>query len=104
MIRETKEELGISIAPNRLEYLGQFRSEANHRRDLTDREIHHSYLYRNTVDLDRIVPDPEEVDGVNSFPREILETLHGPEAPIEFVRHEWPYLEVVTRGIRTLFP
>lgn len=62
-IREVKEELGIKLKENSLEFLSLHRSSYNCG-DIHDNEIRAVYLCREKIDADNLVLQDSEVDGV----------------------------------------
>ena len=66
-IREVKEELGLEIAPEELQFAGTFRIDYKgefHDEPFLDNEVAFMYVYFKDVDLKDIVVQPEEVESV----------------------------------------
>lgn len=111
VIRETEEELGISMIPEHLQYLGEIKEEIK-KEGFIDREIAHVYLCR--IDLPFFDPG-DEVDQVIAVSKEEFEkkemenvpyiqgfTLEG--EPIILHGEEWcghagEYLLLVMKGL-----
>jgi isopentenyldiphosphate isomerase len=62
-VRELQEELGISVSPDDLLYLGALRQTLD-LPDYLDREICHTYFHETSCPLSGYTPQKEEVDGV----------------------------------------
>ena len=60
-IRETREEIGLTIAPGELTHIGTLRYRCILRDDYFENEFHHVYVLRRDVDLASLVLDPLEV-------------------------------------------
>ena len=69
-MRELQEELGIVALPEQLKFIGTFRIQYEkefHDKLFKDNEIAFVYLYLEEVDLDKIVVQKEELEGVEWF-------------------------------------
>lgn len=69
-IRELKEELGIIVSPEQLEFAGTFRVQYEkefHNKLFKDNEIAFVYVYLGNVDIDRVVVQVEELECVEWF-------------------------------------
>ena len=69
-IRELEEELGIKAEAPQLLYIGKFHggySKEFHGRIFRDNEIPYVFLYRGTVDIDKLSLQEDEVDEVRWF-------------------------------------
>ncbi len=69
VIRETKEELGIDITKDDLEYIGTTISE-NQERDIINRHFNEFYIVHSDVDIANITLQEEEVQDIKWFDRE----------------------------------
>ena len=68
--REMNEELGIKAEPGNLEFIGKFRisyEKQFHDVLFKDNEVAFVYLYTDSVDIDSLVLQKEEVDAVEWF-------------------------------------
>jgi len=66
-LREAKEELGVAIAPEAVEFLG-YRTEATDLGDYRNREHQGVFMARAPTALAGFAPDPAEVDGLVAIP------------------------------------
>ena len=85
-LRELKEELGISAAPEQLDYAGSFSiyyERVFHGRPFRDNEVTWVYVYRDSVDISDLTLQASEVDGVDWFD---LETVWNEIQPGESER------------------
>ena len=71
VIRETKEELGIDIAKNDLEYIGTTISETE-RPDIINRHFNELYIVHSDVEASEITLQEEEVQDIKWFGRDEL--------------------------------
>lgn len=71
VIRETKEELGIDIAKNDLEYIGTTISETE-RPDIINRHFNELYIVHSDVEASEITLQEEEVQDIKWFERDEL--------------------------------
>ncbi len=60
-VRETKEEVGLSINKTELLEIGYFKSRFTHAQDFKDFEYHYTYLCKHRIDLKDLIPQEEEV-------------------------------------------
>ena len=79
-LRELYEELGIAASPEQLEYTGSFHvsyEKEFHGRIFRDNETARVYVYREPVDIDRLILQESEVDEVRWFDLdEVWEEIH----------------------------
>ena len=69
-MQELEEELGVKAETSQLLYIGNFHggySKEFHGRIFRDNEIPYVFLYRGTVDIDRLSLQEDEVDEVRWF-------------------------------------
>ena len=72
-LRELQEELGIAASPEQLHYVGMFRIQYEkvfHGRPFRDNEVTWVYVYREPVEIRRLVLQESEVSSVCWFPLE----------------------------------
>lgn len=89
-IRETKEELGLTIYQNDLEPIGIHKSMVTHRNDYIDNEFNHIFLCLLKQDINSLVLQQEEVVSIKLFPIEQLKNLTH-----EFVLYSDTYLQII---------
>lgn len=79
-LRELSEELGIEAKPEDLEYAGTFQIQYEkvfHGRLFRDSEVTWVYIYKQPVDIQKLVLQPSEVDEVRWFNLdEVWEEIH----------------------------
>lgn len=66
-VREMREELGLTVSPEDLHYLGQHRGQYQsrfHGHPFWDNELSHVFVYTKPVMIDALTLRPEEVAGV----------------------------------------
>lgn len=68
-IRETKEEIGINIGKEALEFIGSTRSE-NIKDDIINRHFNEFYIAHADVDVNNIVLQEDEVQNIKWFDKE----------------------------------
>ena len=71
VIRETREELGIEISKNDLEYIGTTVSETK-RLDIVNRHFNELYIVHSDVDIADITLQEDEVQDIKWFERDEL--------------------------------
>ncbi|MGY5351227.1 NUDIX hydrolase [Wenyingzhuangia sp. IMCC45533] len=60
-LRETKEEIGLNLTKEQLEYCGIWTEKHLHSNGLIDHEVHHIYLTELSTPLDKLSMQKEEV-------------------------------------------
>lgn len=63
-IRETKEEIGLSISENQLNKIGVFECFQTYEHGITDNEFHHTFACKLHVFFDELTPQKEEVEAL----------------------------------------
>lgn len=101
-LRETKEEIGLSLKAEQLEFLGRFTSEQEHPGGILDREFQYIYLAELPVSLEELTANPEELAGLElrSLLR-VTEELWGMAAPTEYVPHTRMYYKSVFTALQS---
>ncbi len=74
-LRELEEELGLTVSPDALVWLGRHREVLRYPDGLQDREYEDVYLLRCDQPLSAYAPDAAEVDGVAALPAATLVAL-----------------------------
>ena len=69
VIRETKEEIGVDITKNDLEFIGGTRSE-NISGNIINRHFNEFYIVHKDVDIDDIILQEDEVQDIKWFDKE----------------------------------
>ncbi|GAA3582666.1 NUDIX hydrolase [Snuella lapsa] len=63
-IRETKEEIGLSISQSELNKTGVFECFQNYENGIVDNEFHHSFICELKVDITDLSPQEDEVEAL----------------------------------------
>lgn len=76
-IRETKEEIGIQLNKNDLEFIGATTSE-NKKGDIINRHFNEYYVVHNDLDINTITLQKEEVQDIKWFDKtEMIRRVHN---------------------------
>lgn len=67
-LRETKEEVGISITENQLHFIGTSTNKIHHREHLIDYELHHIYVCNINFNVENLKIQEEEVAEIKKTP------------------------------------
>lgn len=100
-IRETKEEIGISISENDLHKIGVFKCFQSYKNGINDNEFHHTFICELEVLLFDLIPQEEEVEALklvslNSF-KELIDTIEKENN--HFVASNKSYYETILEHI-----
>ncbi|GAA3590075.1 NUDIX domain-containing protein [Flavivirga amylovorans] len=63
-LRETKEEIGISISENDLKEIGIFECFQTYENGIIDNEFHNTFICELKVSLSKLIPQEEEVEAL----------------------------------------
>ncbi|MBJ6369458.1 NUDIX hydrolase [Snuella sedimenti] len=63
-VRETQEEIGLTISESELKKIGVFECFQNYENGIVDNEFHHSFICELQVDITRLKPQEEEVEAL----------------------------------------
>lgn len=63
-VRETKEEIGLEISDSDLYNIGAFECFQSYSNGIIDNEFHNTFICELKVDLDALIPQPEEVEAL----------------------------------------
>ena len=75
-IRETKEEIGLSLSKSELEKIGVFLHESEYfDGKIKDNEFHHVYIAELKSDFDQLTPQPNEVEALKLVSFDEFNTL-----------------------------
>lgn len=64
IIRETKEEIGLTIASNELKKIGVFECFQSYENGIIDNEFHNTYIAALRVPISELIPQQEEVEAL----------------------------------------
>ncbi|MDO5971812.1 NUDIX domain-containing protein [Flavivirga aquimarina] len=63
-VRETKEEIGLSISENDLKKIGVFECFQTYSHDIIDNEFHNTFICELKVTISQLTPQEEEVEAL----------------------------------------
>lgn len=93
VIRETKEEIGVSISKESLEFIGATRSE-NIKGDIINRHFNEYYVVHWDIDTRDIVLQEEEVQAIKWFDTDdVIQKIHNNYDTLTDKVGCWEYLE-----------
>jgi isopentenyldiphosphate isomerase len=100
--REVKEEIGLEVGSQSLEFVARFRSEHSHPGGIQDREFHHIYLSELSVPLGWLHPREGEVSELKLRPLlQFSEEVWGLADPGRYVPHSREYYATVIKAIKS---
>ncbi len=100
-IRETKEEIGLTIYENDLQKVGVFKSVHAHSETLIDCEFHHTFLCELKVPLKALKKQESEVEALELIPViQFAEEIWGMANTTKYVRHDSDYYRTVIQEIK----
>ncbi|GAA4975537.1 NUDIX hydrolase [Algibacter aquimarinus] len=74
-IRETKEEIGLSISENDLHKIGVFKCFQSYKSGIKDNEFHNTFIVKLQVPISQLTPQPEEVEALKLVSLQKFESL-----------------------------
>lgn len=100
-IRETQEEIGLSLQESDLFKIGQYRSTVIHNKDMIDCEFNHIFLTELRIPLGDLKLQTEEVAAVKFIDINIYrESLRDFTLIKSYVPHPPDYIDLVISAIR----
>lgn len=100
-IRETKEEIGITISVNDLKKIGVFKSIQKHNETLIDCEFHHTYICELKTSLPKLIKQESEVEALTlTSLLKFSEETWGLANIKKYVPHNTSYYKSVIRAIK----
>ena len=100
-IRETQEEIGLSLQESDLFKIGQYRSTVIHNKDMIDCEFNHIFLTELRIPLGDLKLQTEEVAAVKFIDINIYrESLRDFTLIKSYVPHPSDYIDLVISAIR----
>ncbi|WP_411768457.1 NUDIX hydrolase [Winogradskyella sp. A3E31] len=100
-IRETKEEIGLSLEENQLKKIGTFLHESEYYNgSIKDNEFHQVYISELKVPLEQLIPQEDEVEALKLVSTaEFKSLLKESEHNSHFVPSNRDYYEFVVKTI-----
>ncbi|MCX7548650.1 NUDIX domain-containing protein [Xanthomarina sp. F1114] len=99
-IRETQEEIGLIIKENDLFKIGVFPCFQSYENGIVDNEFHHTYLVELKVSLEKLKPQPGEVEALELVTvKSFKSLLANSESNAYFVASNRDYYEMVLEGL-----
>ena len=101
-LREVKEEIGLEVQADALEFIGRYKSEHAHDGGVMDREFHHCFVSRLNVPLGTLKAETSEVARLQlvSLMR-LAEEVWGLANTAKYVPHGPEYYGTVIREIQS---
>ncbi|WP_298553485.1 NUDIX domain-containing protein [uncultured Algibacter sp.] len=105
IIRETKEEIGLTISENELKKIGVFKCFQSYKNGIVDNEFHNTYIAKLNVSISKLIPQEEEVEALKlvdfrEFKR-LIKTLGSNNN--HFVPSNKAYYELILNQIKNHF-
>tara|TARA_R110002111_G_scaffold49709_5_gene87530 strand:+ start:11781 stop:12338 length:558 start_codon:yes stop_codon:yes gene_type:complete len=99
-IRETQEEIGLTITQESLQKIGVFKCLQSYDNGINDNEFHHTFISELKVQLSELIPQKEEVEALKLVSiDEFKSILNNIGANNHFVPSNKAYYEVVLKNI-----
>ncbi len=99
-LRETAEEVGLSLRESDLHKVGIYKSRHYHGEDIRDFEFHHCFIAELKVPISELTKENEEVEEIKLIPLfQFADELWGLGNPAIYVPHRSGYLQAVIREI-----
>lgn len=100
-LRETEEEIGLTISESDLLMIGDFKEKHQHRSDFIDNEIYHIYIGKLLVDLNQLKIQEEELTALKLISIEdFKKALSKPDSGKFYVPHYPAYYDFVLKKIQ----
>ncbi|HZW63451.1 MAG TPA: NUDIX domain-containing protein [Flavobacteriaceae bacterium] len=102
-VRETFEEIGLVISPEKLQKIGVFPCFQEYPNGSKDYEFHHTFLVPLSVPVETLKPNPDEVAALklvnlNTFGKLLAQSASNGH----FVASNTPYYNTVVQALRSL--
>lgn len=102
-VRETKEEIGLTIAENNLVKIGVFECFKKYNNGIIDNEFHHTFIAELKTGLNQLIPQKEEVEALKLVSTEaFMQLLNNSETNGHFVDSNKKYYEFVLSEIKKM--
>ena len=103
-IRETEEEIGLTISENELQKIGVFECFQTYESGIIDNEFHNTFISELKVSISELTPQEEEVEALKLITFEEFETLviNIDNKNNHFVPSNKAYYELVLNQIKII--
>ncbi|MGI9547003.1 MAG: NUDIX hydrolase [Flavobacteriaceae bacterium] len=99
-LRETKEEIGLSLEQQDLVKIGIFKSQQIHNEDFKDFEFHHCFIAELKIPVDKLKRQKSEVEEIKLIPLlNFAEEVWGLGNPSKYVPHGTYYYKEIVKAI-----
>lgn len=99
-VREIKEEIGLKISKDDLNKIGVFDSFQSYTNGIIDNEFHHTYIAELKVNINKLIPQKEEVQALKLVRMcDFLELLENSKHNNHFVACNSKYYHKVAKAI-----
>jgi len=99
-IRETKEEIGLTIFENDLQKIGVFKCSQSYKSGIKDNEFHHTYISELKIDISDLNPLEGEVEALKLVTLKEFKNKLQNKTANHFVPSNKSYYEVVLEVIQ----
>lgn len=101
LIRETKEEINLSVTENELNKVGVFKCFQTYNNGIIDNEFHHSFISKLNVSIEELTPQPFEVEALKlvSF-KSFIDLLENSTLNSHFISSNKSYYIFILDSIR----
>lgn len=102
VLRETKEELGLTLSPNDVIKIGVKKHEKSYHYDrIIDNEFHHIYISELKVDINKLTPQPDEVEALKLVSLEAFsDLLNHSKTNHHFIASNISYYKFILQHIK----
>lgn len=101
-LREIKEEIGLEITKEDLDFKGVYLEQKHPRENIIDKEFHYIYLSELKTPLEKLKIQEEEVSAVKLIPFEdFISHLQDKELSGLYVPHDQKYYDFIKKEIDT---
>lgn len=101
-LRETKEEIGLTIPENKLTKIGVFECFQTYKNGIKDNEFHNTFIAELNIPLSKLTPQLEEVEALKLVSFRVFEELIDDIGKNDnhFVPSNKPYYEFILGAIK----
>ncbi|MEZ4856206.1 MAG: NUDIX domain-containing protein [Gelidibacter sp.] len=100
-VRETFEELGLTLSENSLEKIGVFECFQSYPNGIIDNEFHHTYMAELEVDINELTKNDEEVEALKLVSFDTFESLlNQSNTNHHFIASNSNYYKIVVHHIK----